>query len=140
MAGKGSILISTTSVTHNTVQIYASLTLAFQAEFQGTFKVPKPFWLMKGIGRLSTSPDSVNKFDPVTYRIKLMKDELIISQCIHIEYKSKNSWYHSVFTLNTKVKLIESQCIHIEYKSKNSWNHSVFTLNTKVKTHGITVY
>ncbi|KAK4045640.1 hypothetical protein OUZ56_033363 [Daphnia magna] len=64
--------------------------------------------------------------------------------------QSKNSWYNSVFTLNTKVKthgitkyklmkykLMVSQCIHIEYKSKNSWYRSVFTLNTKVKTHDI---
>ncbi|KAK4030889.1 hypothetical protein OUZ56_024275 [Daphnia magna] len=73
----------------------------------------------------------------------------MVSQCIHIEYKSKNSWYHSVFTLNTKVKthsitvyshliqkykLIMSQCIHIEYKSTNSWYHSVFTLNTSYGT------
>ncbi|KAK4013821.1 hypothetical protein OUZ56_026374 [Daphnia magna] len=26
------------------------------------------------------------------------------------------------------------------HKSENSWYHSVFTLNTEVKTHGITVY
>ncbi|KAK4028555.1 hypothetical protein OUZ56_021560 [Daphnia magna] len=46
----------------------------------------------------------------------------MVSQCIHIEYKSKNSWCNSVFTLNTKVKthgitklkLMVSQCIHIE--------------------------
>ncbi|KAK4037838.1 hypothetical protein OUZ56_029864 [Daphnia magna] len=48
------------------------------------------------------------------------------SQCIHIEYKSENSWYHSVFTLNTKVKT------HSITGSKNSWYHSVITLNTKV--------
>ncbi|KAK4013704.1 hypothetical protein OUZ56_026256 [Daphnia magna] len=77
------------------------------------------------------------------------KYKIIIYQCIQIEYKSKNSWYHSVFTLNTiifdsvymyKHKLMVSQCIHIEYKSKISWYHSVLTLNTKVKTHGITMY
>ncbi|KAK4027284.1 hypothetical protein OUZ56_016295 [Daphnia magna] len=39
-----------------------------------------------------------------------------------------------------KDKLIISQCIHIEYKSKKSLHHSVFTLNTKVLTYGITVY
>ncbi|KAK4030890.1 hypothetical protein OUZ56_024276 [Daphnia magna] len=87
------------------------------------------------------------------YSHLIQKYKLIISQCIHIEFKSKNSWYPSVFTLNTKVnthgitvysprlqkyKLILSQCIHIEYKSKNSWYHSVFTLNT-IKTRGITV-
>ncbi|KAK4017665.1 hypothetical protein OUZ56_033357 [Daphnia magna] len=72
-------------------------------------------------------------------KCKLMKYKVMVSQCIHIEYKSKNSWYHSVFTLNTKVKtrgitgsLNLSQCIHIEYKSKNLWYTSVFTLNTKV--------
>ncbi|KAK4013613.1 hypothetical protein OUZ56_026166 [Daphnia magna] len=32
----------------------------------------------------------------------LNKYKLIISQCIHIEHKRKNSWYHSVFTLNTR--------------------------------------
>ncbi|KAK4024833.1 hypothetical protein OUZ56_010327 [Daphnia magna] len=37
-------------------------------------------------------------------RWKLMKYKLMIGQCIHIEYKSKNSWYHSLFTLNTKLK------------------------------------
>ncbi|KAK4045631.1 hypothetical protein OUZ56_033330 [Daphnia magna] len=42
----------------------------------------------------------------------------MVSQCIHIEYKSKTHEYNSVFTLNTKVKLIE-------YKY-----NSVFTLNT----------
>ncbi|KAK4017666.1 hypothetical protein OUZ56_033358 [Daphnia magna] len=76
-----------------------------------------------------------------------VKYKLIISQRIRIEYKSKNSWYHSVFTLNTsildsvymskyklmKYKFMVSQCIHIEYRSKNSWYQSVFSLNTKVK-------
>ncbi|KAK4013692.1 hypothetical protein OUZ56_026244 [Daphnia magna] len=72
----------------------------------------------------------------------------MVSQCIHIEYKSKECWYHSVFTLNTKVKthevntngitvyqhciqkykLMVSQCIHIEYKSKNSWYHNKYKL------------
>ncbi|KAK4017644.1 hypothetical protein OUZ56_033320 [Daphnia magna] len=52
----------------------------------------------------------------------------MVKQCIHIEYKSKYSWYNSEFTLNTKEKLM---CIHIEYKSKNSWYNSVFTLNTR---------
>ncbi|KAK4013844.1 hypothetical protein OUZ56_026397 [Daphnia magna] len=85
----------------------------------------------------------------------LKKLKLIVSQRIHIEYKNMNSYYNSVFTLNTKVKtrgitvyshqiqklkLIVSQRIHIEYKSENSWYHSVFTLNTKVKTYGITKY
>ncbi|KAK4017863.1 hypothetical protein OUZ56_033792, partial [Daphnia magna] len=56
----------------------------------------------------------------------------MVSQCIHIEYRSKNSWYNSVFTLNTsifdpvymkkyklmKLKLMVSQCIHIEYRLK----------------------
>ncbi|KAK4013848.1 hypothetical protein OUZ56_026401 [Daphnia magna] len=65
-------------------------------------------------------------------KYKLMKFKLMVSQCIHIEYKSKNSWYHSVFKLNTKVKLMVLQCIHMEYKSKNSWYNSVFKLNTKV--------
>ncbi|KAK4024838.1 hypothetical protein OUZ56_010332 [Daphnia magna] len=37
-------------------------------------------------------------------------------------------------------KLMVSQCIHIEYKIKNSWYQSAFTLNTKVETRGITVY
>ncbi|KAK4017864.1 hypothetical protein OUZ56_033799 [Daphnia magna] len=90
----------------------------------------------------------------------------MVSLCIHIEYKSKNSWYHSVSILNTsfktlgitvyshciqkyklmkyklmkyklmKYKLMVSQCIHIEYKSKNSWYNSVFTLNTSFKTLG----
>ncbi|KAK4045673.1 hypothetical protein OUZ56_033477 [Daphnia magna] len=27
-------------------------------------------------------------------------------------------------------KPFKPQCIHIEYKSKNSWDHSVFTLNS----------
>ncbi|KAK4017536.1 hypothetical protein OUZ56_032948 [Daphnia magna] len=48
----------------------------------------------------------------------------MVSQCIHIEYKSKNSWSNSVFTLNTKV----------EVKIEVSWYHgSVFTLNPKVR-------
>ncbi|KAK4037847.1 hypothetical protein OUZ56_029873 [Daphnia magna] len=69
----------------------------------------------------------------------------MVSQFIHIDYKSKNFWYHIVFTLNTRLKLMVSQCIHIEDKIKNSWYHSVFTFNTRVKdheekTHGITVY
>ncbi|KAK4037848.1 hypothetical protein OUZ56_029874 [Daphnia magna] len=46
----------------------------------------------------------------------------MVSQCIHIEYKSKNSWYRSVLTLNTNC-------------SKNQWYHIVVTLSTKVKTH-----
>ncbi|KAK4013559.1 hypothetical protein OUZ56_026113 [Daphnia magna] len=75
-------------------------------------------------------------------KYKLMKYKLMVSQCIHIEYKSKNSWYHIVFKLNTKVEVYlthdpVSQCIHIEYKSKNSWYHSVFTLNTNLKSHDL---
>ncbi|KAK4025185.1 hypothetical protein OUZ56_014259 [Daphnia magna] len=64
----------------------------------------------------------------------------------NIEYKCTNSWHHSVFTLNTKVKtqgitvyshriqiykLMASQCIHFEY--------NVSTWNAEVKTHSITV-
>ncbi|KAK4007574.1 hypothetical protein OUZ56_012732 [Daphnia magna] len=30
------------------------------------------------------------------------KYKLMVSQCIHAEYKSINLWYHSVFTLNTR--------------------------------------
>ncbi|KAK4006589.1 hypothetical protein OUZ56_011745 [Daphnia magna] len=37
------------------------LTLAFQAEFEGTFKVPPLFWLMKGIGRWSTSTEQQDR-------------------------------------------------------------------------------
>ncbi|KAK4045581.1 hypothetical protein OUZ56_033227 [Daphnia magna] len=47
-----------------------------------------------------------------TYRQSLEDSALEIAeehciQCIHIEYKSKNSWYNSVFTLNTKVETHE---------------------------------
>ncbi|KAK4013795.1 hypothetical protein OUZ56_026348 [Daphnia magna] len=63
----------------------------------------------------------------------ITKYKLMVPQCIHIEYKSKNSWYNSVFTLNTKVK---THGITIEVKThegENSWYNSVFTLNTKYR-------
>ncbi|KAK4017544.1 hypothetical protein OUZ56_032956 [Daphnia magna] len=42
-------------------------------------------------------------------KYKLMKYKLVVSQCIRIEYKSNNSWYNSVFTLNTKVETHEEE-------------------------------
>ncbi|KAK4013799.1 hypothetical protein OUZ56_026352 [Daphnia magna] len=39
------------------------------------------------------------------------KSKLMVSQCIHIEYKSKNSLYHSVFALNTNVFTDNGDCL-----------------------------
>ncbi|KAK4045576.1 hypothetical protein OUZ56_033222 [Daphnia magna] len=52
----------------------------------------------------------------------------IFDELIHIEYKSKNSWYNR--------RVLDPLTSHItEYKSKNSWDNSVFTLNrSRVET------
>ncbi|KAK4013851.1 hypothetical protein OUZ56_026404 [Daphnia magna] len=60
-----------------------------------------------------------------------------IKEINHIE--NKCIWYPVFSHVYIEVK-IQVYLIPFRHRSKNSWYHRVFTLNTKVKTHSITVY